>query len=62
MHCYFDEPLSDCTHYWRSSTPNVKFSVNSAVTHTTHTYNNVGQLEAEAYWAHFYAGFTIGIR
>jgi hypothetical protein len=38
-------------------TPNVKFSVNSAVTHTTHTYNNVRQLEAEAYWARIYAGF-----
>ena len=38
-------------------TPNVKFSVNSAATHTTHTYNNVGQLEAEAYWARIYAGF-----
>jgi hypothetical protein len=38
-------------------TPNVKFSVNSAVTQTTHTYNNVGQLEAEAYWARIYAGF-----
>jgi len=38
-------------------TPNVKFSVNSAVTHTTHTYYNVGQLEAEAYWARIYAGF-----
>jgi hypothetical protein len=38
-------------------TPNVKFSVNSAVTHTTHTYYNVGQLETEAYWARIYAGF-----
>jgi hypothetical protein len=38
-------------------TPNVKFSVTSAVTHTTHTYDNVGQLEAEAYWARIYAGF-----
>jgi hypothetical protein len=38
-------------------TPNVKFSVNSAATHTTHTYKNVGQLEAEAYWARIYAGF-----
>jgi hypothetical protein len=38
-------------------TPNVKFSVNSAVTHTTHTYFNVGQLETEAYWARIYAGF-----
>ena len=38
-------------------TRNVKFSVNSAVTHTTHTYNNVGQLETEAYWARIYAGF-----
>jgi len=38
-------------------TPNVKFSVNSAATHTTHTYYNVGQLETEAYWARIYAGF-----
>ena len=38
-------------------TPNVRFSVNSAATHTTHTYYNVGQLEAEAYWARIYAGF-----
>jgi len=38
-------------------TPNVRFSVSSAVTHTTHTYNNVRQLEAEAYWARIYAGF-----
>jgi hypothetical protein len=38
-------------------TPNVKFSVTSAVTHTTHTYYNVRQLEAEAYWARIYAGF-----
>ena len=38
-------------------TRNVKFSVNSAVTHTTHTYNNVGQLETEDYWARIYAGF-----
>jgi hypothetical protein len=38
-------------------TPYVKFSVNSAATHTTHTYYNVGQLEAEAYWARIYAGF-----
>ena len=38
-------------------TPNVKFSVSSAATHTTHTYNNVGQLETEAYWARIYAGF-----
>ena len=38
-------------------TPNVKFSVTSAVTHTTHTYYNVGQLETEAYWARIYAGF-----
>jgi len=38
-------------------TPNVKFSVTSAATHTTHTYYNVGQLEAEAYWARIYAGF-----
>jgi len=38
-------------------TPNVKFCVNSAVTHTTHTYYNVGQLETEAYWARIYAGF-----
>ncbi len=38
-------------------TPNVKFSVNSAATHTTHTYKNLGQLEAEAYWARIYAGF-----
>jgi len=38
-------------------TPNVKFAVNSAATHTTHTYYNVGQLETEAYWARIYAGF-----
>jgi hypothetical protein len=38
-------------------TPNVKFSVSSAATHTTHTYYNVGQLETEAYWARIYAGF-----
>jgi hypothetical protein len=38
-------------------TPNVRFSVNSAATHTTHTYNNVRQLEREAYWARIYAGF-----
>ena len=38
-------------------TPNVKFSVNSAATHTTHTYSNVGQLETETYWARIYAGF-----
>jgi hypothetical protein len=38
-------------------TPNVKFSVNSSATHTTRTYKNVGQLEAEAYWARIYAGF-----
>jgi len=38
-------------------TPNVKFSITSAATHTTHTYYNVGQLEAEAYWARIYAGF-----
>jgi hypothetical protein len=38
-------------------TPNVKFSVSSAATHTTHTYYNVGQLEAEAYWARIFAGF-----
>jgi hypothetical protein len=38
-------------------TPNVKFSVNSSATHTTPTYKNVGQLEAEAYWARIYAGF-----
>src|SRR5437763_1443640 len=38
-------------------TPNVKFSVYSAATHTTHTYYNVGQLESEAYWARIYAGF-----
>jgi hypothetical protein len=38
-------------------TPNVKFTVNSAATHTTHTYNNLGQLETEAYWARIYAGF-----
>jgi len=38
-------------------TPNVRFSVNSAATHTTHTYSNVGQLETEAYWARIYAGF-----
>jgi len=38
-------------------TPNVKFTVSSAATHTTHTYDNVGQLETEAYWARIYAGF-----
>ena len=38
-------------------TPNVKFSITSAATHTTHTYSNVSQLEAEAYWARIYAGF-----
>jgi hypothetical protein len=38
-------------------TPNVEFSVFSAATQTTHTYSNVGQLEAEAYWARIYAGF-----
>ncbi len=38
-------------------TPNVKFSVYSAATRTTHTYYNVGQLETEAYWARIYAGF-----
>jgi len=38
-------------------TRHVKFTVNSAATHTTHTYNTVGQLEAEAYWARIYAGF-----
>jgi hypothetical protein len=38
-------------------TPNVKFTVSSAATHTTHTYYNVGQLETEAYWARIYAGF-----
>jgi hypothetical protein len=38
-------------------TPNVKFSVHSVVTQTTHTYYNVSQLETEAYWARIYAGF-----
>lgn len=38
-------------------TLHVKFTVNSTATHTTHTYNTVGQLEAEAYWARIYAGF-----
>jgi len=38
-------------------TRHVKFTVNSAATHTTHTYYNVGQLETEAYWARIYAGF-----
>ena len=38
-------------------TPHVKFTVYSAVTKTTHTYYNVGQLETEAYWARIYAGF-----
>jgi hypothetical protein len=38
-------------------TTNVKFTVSSAATHTTHTYYNVDQLETEAYWARIYAGF-----
>lgn len=38
-------------------TSRVKFTVDNPVTQTTHTFYNVGHLEAEAYWARIYAGF-----
>jgi len=38
-------------------TSHVKFIVDNPVTQTTHTFNNLWHLEAEAYWARIYAGF-----
>ncbi len=38
-------------------TPHVQFSVDSLVTHTTHTFNNTGELLDEVEQARIYAGF-----
>jgi hypothetical protein len=38
-------------------TPHVQFSVDSLVTHTTHTFNNTGELLDEVEHARIYAGF-----
>jgi hypothetical protein len=38
-------------------TPHVQFSVDSLVTHTTHTFNNMGELLDEVEHARIYAGF-----